>query len=168
MGKPPRRGTRDPLDSFSRRNPRVIQRFDRDNKEDDFRSPKNNNRESVLGKRSRRGDELRNARRTSQFRSVDDDDVDVDEVAERFKHGSIGDFISEEDEEEDSESGEDDDIFNKSKTQKPTPRASSPGGSDSYLSDTRYVMLFKNYKLKRKKTFFFTGFCLFPYSHKLG
>ncbi|XP_061349836.1 DEAD-box ATP-dependent RNA helicase 31-like [Gastrolobium bilobum] len=125
-------------------------RVSHDNK-DEFRSRRNNNnnsnsnRGSVLGKR--RGEDLSrgrnnvNAVRKFQPRSnVDDDedDDDDDDVA-------MSDFLSEDDDEE--EGSEDEEILNKSRTAlfgqkkstEPTPRASSPGGSDSsYLSDTRF------------------------------
>ncbi|KAK7349430.1 hypothetical protein VNO77_06795 [Canavalia gladiata] len=138
----------------SNRTSRFGRRFSRDDDEEQkeehqFRSRRDNRASSsTLGKR--RGEDLRrerqnaNSRRRFQSRSDDDDDgVEV----RTFKSGGIGKFISEEEDEE----SEDEEILNKSRTAlfgqkirrttepEPTPKPSSPGGgSDSYLSDTRF------------------------------
>ena len=144
-----RRQTRDPVNSFSR-NSRFTQRFNRELEDED----------GELRTRKRRGGELRrgggkSAKRRPQLRSDDDDD---DEVVGRGLKG----FLSEEGDEEEEEGGEGseaDEIVKKSRsalfgggTQQPAPRAASPGGSDSYLSATRYVNVFLFFK---KNLFFF-------------
>ncbi|XP_019460872.1 PREDICTED: DEAD-box ATP-dependent RNA helicase 31-like isoform X2 [Lupinus angustifolius] len=148
-GESTRRETRDPLDSFSRRNSRAIQNFN--GEKDEFRSSRNNNnnsdnREAVFGKSSRRGVELRNATRmSSQSKSEEEDedeDDDEDEVVDRFNSRGFDEFLSDDDDESEG-SEEDDEILSKSKTalfgnEKTTPRAASSGGSESYLSDTRF------------------------------
>ncbi|BAT98080.1 hypothetical protein LR48_Vigan66s001700 [Vigna angularis] len=136
---------------------RFSQRSSSDHDEDrKFRPPpRNNNRASTnLGKR--RGEGLRmgrqnaNARRKIQPRS--DDDEEVVESGRKFKGGGVGAFISEdESEDEESDGSEEEEILNKSRTAlfgqqnglnrrtvEPTPRPSSTGGSDSYLSESRF------------------------------
>ncbi|KAG5141953.1 hypothetical protein JHK82_017648 [Glycine max] len=132
-------------------------RFSRDDREREFRPPRNNNRASALGKR--RGEDLRKggqsvgSRRKFQPRSDDDDNEVMN--GRKLKGGGVGAFPSEdedEDEDEESEGSEEEEILNKSRTAlfgqqnvlnrrntEPTPRPSSPGGgSDSYLSETRF------------------------------
>ncbi|KAH1204655.1 DEAD-box ATP-dependent RNA helicase 31 [Glycine max] len=132
--------------------------------EREFRPPRNNSdRASALGKR--RGEDLRkgrqsgNARRKFQPRSDDDDDEEEEEEeivgGRKLKGSGVGAFLSEDqddDEDEESEGSEEEEILNKSRaalfgqqnglnrrTTVPTPRPSSPGGgSDSYLSETRF------------------------------
>ncbi|RDX77006.1 DEAD-box ATP-dependent RNA helicase 31, partial [Mucuna pruriens] len=130
------------------------QRFGRDDGEErEFRPRRtnnnNNNRVSALGKR--RGSQSGNARRKFQPRSDnDDDDVDERVGGRTFKGGGVGAFLTE-DEDEESEGSEEEEILSKSRTAlfgqqnglnrrttEPTPRPASPGGSDSYLSDTRF------------------------------
>ncbi|XP_047153086.1 DEAD-box ATP-dependent RNA helicase 31-like [Vigna umbellata] len=136
---------------------RFSQRSSSDHDEDrKFRPPpRNNNRASTnLGKR--RGEGLRmgrqnaNARRKIQPRS--DDDEEVVESGRKFKGGGVGAFLSEdESEDEESDGSEEEEILNKSRTAlfgqqnglnrrtvEPTPRPSSTGGSDSYLSESRF------------------------------
>ncbi|TKY64060.1 DEAD-box ATP-dependent RNA helicase 31 [Spatholobus suberectus] len=140
---------------------RLGQRFSRGDddgggEEREFR-PRRNDRASALGKRRggdlRRGRDSGNWRRKFQPRSNDDDDgnVDVDVAGRKSKVGGIGEFLTEdEDEDEESEGSEEEEILNKSRTAlfgqqnglnrrttEPTPRPST-GGSDSYLSDTRF------------------------------
>ncbi|KAK7292797.1 hypothetical protein RJT34_15651 [Clitoria ternatea] len=128
-----------------------------------FRSRRNNSHRgsSALGKRRgedlRRGRENVNSRRRFQLRSEDESDDGDEVVGRKFKGGGIGNFISEEDddddenEDEDEDSSEEEEILNKSRTAlfgqqngftqrttQPAPRPSSPGGSDSYLSETRF------------------------------
>ncbi|KAK7389824.1 hypothetical protein VNO78_25118 [Psophocarpus tetragonolobus] len=136
------------------RSPDSARRFGLPDEEREFRPPprSNSNRVSTLGKRRgqdlRRGRQSGNARR--KFQPMSDDEV-VDR--RKFKRGGVATFLSEddnEDEDEDEES-EEEEILNKSRTalfgqqngsnqrtSEPAPRPSSPGGSDSYLSDTRF------------------------------
>jgi ATP-dependent RNA helicase MSS116 len=93
-----------------------------------------------------------NSKRRFGLSSDDDDDKEVVERG-KFKggggSGSIGEFLSEDDFEGESESDDNDDeeVVNKSRSVlfgiqngvSTTPRPSSPGGSDSYLSDSRCV-----------------------------
>lgn len=92
-----------------------------------------------------------NARRKIRPRS--DDDEEVVESRRKFKGGGVRAFLGEdESEDEESDGSEEEEILNKSrtalfgqqnglnrKTVEPTPRPSSPGGSDSYLSESRCV-----------------------------
>ncbi|XP_027335948.1 DEAD-box ATP-dependent RNA helicase 31-like [Abrus precatorius] len=135
--------------SDSTRTSRFSRRLGREDDDDDEEEvedkSRRNNRASMLGKR--RGEDLRrgrhnaDARRRFQLKSDDDDD---DVAGRKLKVGGIGEFLSEEDEDEESE---DEEVLNKSRsalfgqqkrTTESTPRPSSPGGSDSYLSDTRF------------------------------
>jgi len=98
-----------------------------------------------------RGRQNAGARRKFQPRS--DDDEEMVESGRKFKGGGVGTFLSEDDsEDENSDGSEEEEILNKSrtalfgkqnglkpKTVEPTPRPSSPGGSDSYLSESRCV-----------------------------
>lgn len=109
-----------------------------------------------MGKR--RGEDLRKGRLNSsnnakrKFQLSSDDDVD-EVVGRKFKGGggSIGEFLSEEDEAEEESGDEDEGIVNKSRSalfgqQNGLPATTRPpsssGGSDSYLSDTRCVCVF--------------------------
>lgn len=116
-------------------------------------------RGSSLGKRG--GDDFRkgkpnlNSKRRFQL-SSDNDDGDSDEVVVRGKFkgggGSIGKFLSEEETEdvsegeEESRSRDDEEIVNKSRSVlfgkqnvvSNAPRPSSPSGTASYLSDSRF------------------------------
>ncbi|XP_014516672.1 DEAD-box ATP-dependent RNA helicase 31 [Vigna radiata var. radiata] len=136
---------------------RFSQRFSSDEDEDrKFRPPpRNNNRASTnLGKR--RGEGLRigrqNANARRKIRPRSDDDEEVVESRRKFKGGGVRAFLGEdESEDEESDGSEEEEILNKSrtalfgqqnglnrKTVEPTPRPSSPGGSDSYLSESRF------------------------------
>jgi ATP-dependent RNA helicase MSS116 len=95
-----------------------------------------------------------NSKKRFGLSSDDDDDKEVVERG-KFKgdggggSGSIGEFLSEDDFEGESESDDNDDeeivnksrsvLFGKQNEVSTTPRPSSPGGSDSYLSDSRCV-----------------------------
>ncbi|KAL2336166.1 hypothetical protein Fmac_010612 [Flemingia macrophylla] len=137
-------------------------RFDDHQRE--FRPPRKSDRVSSLGKR--RGEGLRRGRQGSvgggarrKFQPRSDDEGDFG--GRKLKRGGVGDFLSEDDdddEDEESEVDEDEDgeseveeILNKSRTAlfgqqsgfdrrtaETVPRPSSPGGSDSYLSETRF------------------------------
>ncbi|CAJ1950392.1 unnamed protein product [Sphenostylis stenocarpa] len=136
---------------------KLTQRFGNDDDEDrEFRPPRRyDNRASTnLGKRkgedSRRGRQNAGARR--KFQPKSDDDEEVAERGRKFKGGGIGAFLSEdESEDEESDGSEEEEILNKSRTAlfgqqnglnrtttEPTPRPSSPGASDSYLSESRF------------------------------
>ncbi|KAK2406859.1 DEAD-box ATP-dependent RNA helicase [Trifolium repens] len=94
-----------------------------------------------------------NSKKRFGLSSDDDDDKEVVERG-KFKgdggggSGSIGEFLSEDDFEGESESDDNDDeeivnksrsvLFGKQNEVSTTPRPSSPGGSDSYLSDSRF------------------------------
>nr|KYP56065.1 DEAD-box ATP-dependent RNA helicase 31 [Cajanus cajan] len=125
---------------------------DGDEEQREFRPPRRNDRVSTLGKR--RGEGLRRgrqdgggARRKFQPRSEDEDNVG----GRNLKRGGVGEFLTEDEDEDEDEESEDEEILNKSRTAlfgqpsgfdrrtaEPVPRPSSPGGSDSYLSDTRF------------------------------
>ncbi|CAL5195962.1 unnamed protein product [Lathyrus oleraceus] len=129
-------------------------------KDSGFRSRKSNvvSRGSGLGQR--RGDDFRkgkpnlNSKRRFPLRSDSSDDEDEVVAGGKFKggggSGSIGKFISEEETEDEIEGEEsDEEIVEKSRsvlfgkvtglsTTTTTPTPASPGGSDSYLSESRF------------------------------
>lgn len=132
-------------------------------KDSGFRSRKSNvvSRGSGLGQR--RGDDFRkgkpslNSKRRFPLRSDSSDDEDEVVAGGKFKggggSGSIGKFISEEETEDEIEGEEsDEEIVEKSRSvlfgkvtglsTTTTPTPASPGGSDSYLSESRCVCVF--------------------------
>lgn len=146
-------------------------------KDSGFRSRKSNvvSRGSGLGQR--RGDDFRkgkpslNSKRRFPLRSDSSDDEDEVVAGGKFKggggSGSIGKFMSEEETEDEIEGEEsDEEIVEKSRsvlfgkvtglsTTTTTPTPASPGGSDSYLSESRCVCVFVFIN-----KWFFRFFCL--------
>jgi len=139
---------------------RLAQRFSSDEDENrEFRPPRRNDNRASTNLGKRRGEDLRRGRQNAsarrKFQPRSDDDEEVVESGRKFKGGGVGAFLSEdesEDEDEESDGSEEEEILNKSrtalfgqqnglnrKTIEPTTRPSSPGGSDSYLSESRCV-----------------------------
>lgn len=142
----------------------VVRRFD--DKEEGFSRTRNNgsrggNANSLMGKRGGRdmgsgharngGKGMNDSRKQPRWTDGDDDvDEDVDEL-----RGGIGALLSEEDSDAEDDDDDDDDellkesassLFESDKgtststsTSTRAPPRSSPGQSDSYLSETRYV-----------------------------
>ncbi|MED6161440.1 hypothetical protein PIB30_060752 [Stylosanthes scabra] len=144
----PRQVRREPSSSnssFSRSSGFSQRRFGRELEEDDNGGFRTRKRRGVELNRGGGGKSLRRKPKP-QLMSDDGDEDDDDEVVVR--KGFKG-FLSEEEEESDESEEESDEIVRKSrsalfggtKQREPAPaapRASSPSGTDSYLSDTRF------------------------------
>ncbi|QCE02580.1 ATP-dependent RNA helicase DDX18/HAS1 [Vigna unguiculata] len=136
---------------------RFSKRFSSDDDEDrKFPPPRRNNNRASTNLGKRRGEDLRRGRQNvgarRKFQPRSDDDEEVVESGRKLKGGGVGAFLSEdESEDEESDGSEEEEILNKSRTAlfgqqnglnrrtvEPTPRPSSPGGSDSYLSESRF------------------------------
>lgn len=147
------RRSRDSVGSFSRNS-----RNDKKEEDEEFfsrrseRGIQGRNVKSLLGKRN--GEEMRRGRKDARRKSYstsEDDVVEDKQEAKKFM-GGIGDFMSEEasDSENAGYDDSDDDILKKSRTslfgqQKESKQSSaprpSPERSDSYLTETRYLLL---------------------------
>ncbi|KAK7381992.1 hypothetical protein VNO80_00604 [Phaseolus coccineus] len=136
---------------------RFAQRLGSDDDEGrEIRPPRRNNNRASSNLGKRRGEDLlrgrQNAGARRKFQPRSDDDEEVVQSGRKFKGGGVRTFLSEDDsEDENSDGSEEEEILNKSrtalfgkqnglkpKTVEPTLRPSSPGGSDSYLSESRF------------------------------